>query len=312
MSEPLAHEIDPAYAPAGPRAVAARGGRGASLADLVALVKPTIMMMSLVTAAGAMALAPGDPGPGALLAALVGIGMLVGSANTLNMYLERDVDCLMARTKRRPLPSGRMDPAIALAFGIAQAVVAVPLLTFALNPLTGLVGVAALIGYVMLYTPLKQRSTVAILIGAFPGAAPALMGWTAATGHIDAAGLAVFGILFLWQIPHFHAISLFRRKDYHRAGLQILPVKIGDAATRRVIVAYLVAQVAVSLAVVPLGVAGSVYLIIAAVLGAGYLGYALLGLRADAGPRWARNLFIASNLYLPVLFTALVLGGLGG
>ena len=281
-----------------------------SAGDLIALVKPRIMMMSLLTAAAGLALAPASAG-GALWAyAIAGTALLVGAANTLNMYLEREVDCLMARTKNRPLPAGRMVPEVALWFGVAQAAVAVPLLTFGANPLTGFIGVLALFSYVMVYTPLKRRTTAATLIGAFPGAAPVLMGWTAATGAIDAAGLAVFGVLLLWQVPHFHAIALFRRKDYERAGLKIVPAEAGERATCRAIAGYTVLQVALSFALFPLGVAGGVYLATAIVLGFAYLGYALVGLwPAAATPRWARNLFFASIVYVPVLYGVLVIDG---
>lgn len=282
--------------------------RTPALADIVALTKPRIMTMALLTAAGSMVLAPGAPSLAACLALMAGTGLIVGAANTLNMYLERDVDCLMSRTRRRPLPAGRMEPPLALVFGILQAVVAVPVLTFALNPLTGMLGVIALLSYVMLYTPLKQRTTLATLIGAFPGAAPVLMGWTAVTGAIDLPSLAVFGVLFLWQIPHFHAIAMFRHKEYGRAGLKTLPGERGAAATRRQIVFYLALQVAVSLSLYPLGVAGLGYQVVAAVLGLGYLAYGVAGLR-QGGPRWAKRLFLASLAYLPLLFIALVLDG---
>ena len=276
--------------------------------DLIALVKPRIMVMALLTAAGATSLAPGTASGTVTLWLLVGTALIVGSANTLNMWLERDIDCLMARTKTRPLPAGRMDPAVALAFGVAQAVVAVPLLTFAVHPLTGFLGVVAFLSYVCLYTPLKQRTTIATLIGSVPGAMPPLLGWTAATGSLNAGALALFGVMFLWQIPHFHAIALFRRKDYDRAGLKILPSERGEVTTRHAIVFYLALQVQVSLLLFPLGVAGRWYLLTAALAGGGYFLYGLRGLAAG-GPRWAKNLFLLSILYLPVLFAALVLDG---
>jgi protoheme IX farnesyltransferase len=261
-----------------------------------------------MTAAGAMTLAPGAPGPALWLPLLVGTALLVGSANALNMYLEREVDCRMARTKNRPLPSGRMDPPIALAVGVALALLALPILVLGTNLLTGALGLLALVSYVGIYTPLKPRTTLATLIGSLPGALPALMGWTAARGAIEVGGLAVFGVLFLWQIPHFHAIALFRRKDYERAGLKILPAEHGEATTRFAILVWLALQVQVSLLLFPFGVAGTGYLLTAALLGAGYFGYALIGAtRGDA--RWARNLFLISIAYLPLLFAAMVLDG---
>jgi heme o synthase len=280
-----------------------------TLRDAVALTKPRITLMALLTAVGGLSLAPGAPAVHTWLALMIGTGLIVGAASTLNMYLERDIDCLMSRTMNRPLPAGRMDPGFALGFGVLQAFLAVPVLTFALNPLTGLLGVIALLSYAMLYTPLKQRTTVATLIGAAPGAMPALMGWTAATGSIDAGGLAVFGFLFLWQIPHFHAIALFRHKEYARAGLKTVPGERGTRAARHSIVAYLALQIAVSLSLYPLGVAGHWYLITAVLAGAAYMAYGLVGLRSDAGPRWAKRLFLISIAYLPVLFVVLVLNG---
>ncbi|HUH03016.1 MAG TPA: heme o synthase [Kofleriaceae bacterium] len=281
-----------------------------ALADVVALVKPNIMLFSLLTAVGGMSLAPGTPAVGTWLALLVGTGLIVGSANTLNMYLERDIDCLMSRTRNRPLPGGRMDPRFALVFGVAQAALSVPLLTFGANPLTGFLGVVALISYVNFYTPLKQRTTLATLVGALPGAMPPLMGFTAATNRLELGGLAVFGLLFLWQIPHFHAIALYRFKEYDRAGLKILPAQRGEMGTRITMLIYLIAQVAVSVLVYATGVAGVWYLATALVLGLAYLAYGVLGLRRDTGPRWARRFFLASIVYLPVLFIVLVLDGI--
>jgi heme o synthase len=283
--------------------------RTPALADAVALMKPRIMVMALLTAAGGMSLAPGEPQPGIWLALMVGTALIVGAANTLNMYLERDIDCLMARTKDRPLPAGRMEPAFALWLGVAQAFLSVPVLTFAINPLTGLLGVIALLFYVTLYTPLKQHTVLATLIGSVPGAMPALMGWTAVTDTVDVRGLAIFGVLFIWQVPHFHAIALFRQKDYERAGLKTVPSEQGELAARRRIAAYLVIQVALSMTLYPLGVAGLGYALVAAVAGVAYLGYGLAGLLPGVNARWARRLFLASILYLPVLFTAMVLDG---
>lgn len=279
------------------------------MSDVIALMKPNIMIMALLTAAGGMSLAPGYPALETWLALMIGTGLIVGSANALNMYLERDVDCLMSRTKNRPLPAGRMDPPFALGFGLLQAFISVPVLTFALNPLTGLLGVIALVCYVMLYTPLKQRTSLSTLIGAVPGAMPPLMGWTAITGSIDAAGLAIFGVLFFWQIPHFHAIAIFRNKEYSRAGLKTVPGQRGQRAAHHEIVWYLILQLAVSVALVPLGVAGTFYLVIAASAGLGYLAYGVYGVMNQGGPRWAKRLFLVSIAYLPVVFIVLVING---
>ena len=298
-------------APLAPRAGAlgdaAPRGPLAALGDLVALVKPRIMMMALLTAAGAMRLAPGHVPAERALWLIAGTALIVGSANTLNMWLERDIDCLMARTRNRPLPQHRLLPRTALAFGTLQGALSLPALAM-VNPITCALGLIALVLYVGVYPPLKQRSHWATWVGAVPGALPTLMGWTAATGRIELAGLAVFGVLFFWQIPHFHAIALYRQHDYDAAGLKTLPGTHGAAAARRHIVGYLGVQVAVSLTLVPLGVTGLVYLATAAVLGAAVLIQGARGL-SRGNPRWARSVFLASIAYLPVLFAVMVLDG---
>jgi protoheme IX farnesyltransferase len=275
--------------------------------DLVALVKPRIMVMALLTCAGAMSLAPGEVPPGRALWLILGTALIVGSANTLNMWLERDIDCLMSRTRNRPLPQHRLAARSALVFGAVQGALSLPALAM-VNLVTAALGLVALLMYVGVYTPMKPRSHWATWIGAIPGALPALMGWTAATGRIELAGLAVFAVLFFWQIPHFHAIALYRQRDYDVAGLKTLPGTHGVAAARHHIVFYLVVQVAVSLLLVPLGVTGLPYLVTAALLGAAVLVQGVSGLRSGTG-KWARSVFLASIIYLPVLFAVMVLDG---
>ena len=279
----------------------------AKTADLIALVKPRIMIMSLLTAAGALSLAPGTASTATVLWLLAGTALIVGAANTLNMFLERDIDCLMTRTKNRPLPQRRLDPQTALVFGAIQGVASLPVLMM-VNAVTAALGLLALILYVGVYTPMKQRSHWAVWVGGIPGAMPALMGWTAATGRIELAGLAVFGVLFVWQVPHFHAIALYRQREYDAAGLKTLPGSHGIRRAKAEIAIYLVVQVAVSLAVVPLGVTGLPYLIVAAVLGALVLVQGFSGLRSGS-TKWARNVFLVSIIYLPVLFSVMVLDG---
>ena len=273
--------------------------------DMVALVKPRIMVMALLTAAGALSLAPGTAEVANALWLLAGTGLIVGAANTLNMWLERDIDCLMTRTKNRPLPQGRLAAPTALAFGGILGAAAIPTLAM-VNLLTAALGLLALVLYVGVYTPMKQRSHWATWVGAVPGAMPALMGWTAATGRIDLAGLAVFGVLFFWQVPHFHAIAMYRQRDYDNAGLKTLPSARGIPAARREIALYLVVQVVVSFAPVLLGVTGVPYLVTAAALGALVL---VQGLAGDGSTKWARNVFLASIVYLPLLFAVMVLDG---
>lgn len=277
----------------------------AKTVDLVALVKPRIMVMSLLTAAGAMSLAPGTPSSVQALWLLAGTALIVGSANTLNMWLERDVDCLMARTKNRPLPGQRLHATSALVFGAVQGVVALPVLAVA-GMIPAALGLLALILYVGAYTPMKQRSHWSTWVGAIPGAMPALMGWTAATGRIDLPGLAVFGVLFFWQIPHTHAIGIYRQREYEAAGLKTLPSTHGVASARRAILTFLVVQVAVSFAPAALGVAGTIYLITAAALGALVL---VQGFTRNRTGKWARNVFLTSIVYMPILFAVMVATG---
>jgi protoheme IX farnesyltransferase len=277
----------------------------AKTVDLVALVKPRIMVMALLTAAGAMSLAPGTIGTVQGLWLLAGTALIVGSANTLNMWLERDIDCLMTRTKNRPLPGGRLHAHTALWFGALQGLVALPVLAVA-GIIPAALGLLALILYVGAYTPMKQRSHFAVWVGGVPGAMPALMGWAAATGRIDLPGLAVFGVLFFWQIPHTHAIGIYRQREYEAAGLKTLPGTHGLARARVEILAFLVVQVAVSLLPALLGVAGPAYLITAIVLGAMVLGQAF---SSRTSAKWARNVFLVSLVYLPILFAVMVASG---
>jgi protoheme IX farnesyltransferase len=201
-----------------------------------------------------------------------------------------------------------MDPDAALKFGVLLAAVSVPLLTFAVGALPGLLASIALVSYVLLYTPMKRQTATALLVGAIPGAIPPLIGWTAATERLDLPGVLLFAVMFLWQVPHFLAITLFRKEEYARAGLVVQPNEPGgEREARANIVRYTVALVAVSLLFVPLGVARLAYLVSALLLGAVFLGYAVAGLRHAAGRRWARNLFLLSLLYLPLLFGALLL-----
>jgi protoheme IX farnesyltransferase len=268
--------------------------------DLIALTKPRISILNVATTAVGLALA-GGASRLVTFSTLVGTLLLVGSANTLNQYLERDVDAKMKRTRNRPLPSGRLAPGTALGLGIGQAAIAVPMLTFGANALTGLLGAIALLLYVLVYTPLKQKSLYALHVGAIPGAMPPLLGWTAASGAVTPAALALFGVVFFWQIPHFLALAIAPRDDYAAAGIKVMPVVRGTGHTRRAIVAYLLLQLMATLALVPLGIGGPPYLIGAALLGASLCGWGLYGLRGG-GNRWARGLFLASIAYLPVLF----------
>jgi len=282
----------------------------ASLRDLISLAKPRITLMVLVTAAGGMWLAPGRRSPWIMAVTLLTTAAVVAAANSLNCYLERDTDRLMRRTRNRPLPDRRMQPWVALLTGLGLGGLSIPILWMGVNPLTGALGALALASYVLVYTPMKQHSSLALLVGALPGALPPLMGWTAATGEIGAPGMVLFAILFLWQIPHSLAISIFRRKEYEAAGLVVLPSVRGNHYARVQSAIYSLALFPVSLMLYPLGVAGVFYLVSAIVLGVGFLYLVLPGLRFDAHPRWSRRVFVGSLVYLTGLFGALVVGAL--
>src|SRR5580692_10692883 len=198
---------------------------GRAVRDLARLTKPRITLIVIATCAAGMAIAPVRIPALVALLALAGTTLIVASANVLNMWWERDTDGLMARTRNRPLPAGRLPPDVALVYGLALGASSIPML-MAVNALTAALGVLALATYVLAYTPLKRHTSLALLVGAIPGAMPPLMGWTSATGSLVAAsaprmgGLLLFLLLFVWQLPHFIAIALFRAEDYARAGLK--------------------------------------------------------------------------------------------
>jgi len=267
-----------------------------TLRDVVSLAKPRITLMVLVTTAGGLALA-GGVAPLTAFYTLLGTALVVGSANTLNCWLERDSDRLMTRTQNRPLPNGRLSPQVALWFGLVLGGIAIPMLTLGVNRLTGLLAAIALVSYVAVYTPMKQKSPAALLVGSVPGALPPLQ-W---------AGIVLFGVLFFWQLPHFIAIAIFREAEYTRAGIKVLPAVRGLRVAKVHAVVHSVFLLAVTVALVPLHVAGMFYLVVALVLGGGMLAIAIKGLSPNAGHAWARQLFAASLIYLPLLFVALAL-----
>ena len=289
---------------------------GMQLRDLFALSKPRVTLLVLCTTATGVYLAPGHLSPARMIAALLLTAMTVGAANALNCYLEVDSDGQMLRTRGRPLPAGRLEPKSGLLMGMSLAAFAIPALTFILNPLTGFLGLFALVSYVWIYTPLKKLTPKALVVGAVPGAIPPLMGWTAVTGQMDLGGLWLFLLMFVWQLPHFLAITLYLKDDYARGGLRVLPVVRGEKVARVHLLLYTLLLVPVSLAFTPLKMAGNAYLAVAVLLGAGFLWYALSLQRppadAVAGQRQARKVFLYSIAYLTVLFGALLLDSVHG
>jgi protoheme IX farnesyltransferase len=288
------------------REISADAMSSATVRDLLDLAKPRITSMVVFTTAMGVWLAPGAIGAARTVVLLFGTALLVGSANTLNCWYERETDGLMLRTRHRPLPSGRLDPAIALALGAGCGVVAVALLAWAVNPLTALLGAIAHTTYVLVYTPLKKISPWALEIGAIPGAIPPLMGWTAATGTLSLPGWFLFGILFFWQIPHFLAIAIYLEDDYRRGGLKVLSVTRGPVSAARWLAFYTVALIAMSLLAQPLQLAGVAYTAAAAVLGAGFLAFARRGVTGPVEGAWARRTMLYSIAWLTALMFALV------
>jgi protoheme IX farnesyltransferase len=237
---------------------------------------------------------------------MFGITLLAFGVATLNQFIERDIDGLMERTANRPLPSGRLSAAEALVFGLVLCVFSEIYLVFFVNGLTAILGLFVIIGYVLLYTPLKTRTSASTAIGAFPGALPPLMGFTAASGKITAGAWVLFAILFLWQFPHFLAIAWMYRDQYAKAGILMLPVVEPEGKiTARQIVIFTVLLLPVSIAPFFLQFAGFVYLIGAILLGAWFLYTSIQTARTKTIPQ-ARKLLLVSVLYLPLIFALLV------
>jgi protoheme IX farnesyltransferase len=295
----------PASSAAHSGALAPFGSR-AQLSALFELTKPSITTLVMVTMVSG-ALATSRPIQAFRLAlAMFATACVVGAANAFNMWMERDSDALMSRTRRRPLPTGRLSPEMVLGFGSLLAVVGLTLLATSVNSLSASLGWFALSSYVLAYTPLKRITAWSLHVGAVPGAMPPLIGWASVTGGLSREAFALFGILFVWQLPHFLAIATFRAPEYERAGLKVLPNVRGPAATERSIIFYSVVLGVVAVLPWALGMAGPGYGITALLCSLAFLGVALHGRGRLEPKRWARRLFIASMPYLVVVFAAFV------
>lgn len=272
------------------------------------LTKPRITVLVVLSALAGFAMGSrGGIDYLGLLNTAVGIALLASGIAALNQYMERDLDSLMRRTELRPLPNGRLSPSAALWFGIVLSVTALLYLGWLLNPLTAFWGLVALSSYLFLYTPLKTRTSWCTFIGAFPGALPPLLGWTAATNQVGIEAIVLFGILFFWQFPHFHAIATMYREDYQRAGIRMVPVvDVGGRRTAREIVLYTLALVPVSLLPVALNLSGWVYFVGALILGLLFLYSAVIAARSKSRAT-AVSLLRASVLYLPLLLLLMIL-----
>jgi protoheme IX farnesyltransferase len=281
----------------------------AFLREVVQLAKPRLSGLVIFTTAGGLMLAPGHVPVARALLVILSTAAVVGAANSLNCYFERETDALMRRTRDRPLPAGRLDPVVALGLGITVPAFALPLLMLTGGKLTALLALVAFVSYVAVYTPMKRRSSLALFVGAVPGAIPPLMGWTAATGRLDAGGLGLFALLFAWQLPHFLAISLYLKEDYARGGMKVFSIVHGDAMTRRWIAGTSLLLLPAALMPVALDLAGWGYGAVAAAASLGFIGYAVAGLGARGeAPRWSRRIFLATLAYLTLLMVALVFG----
>jgi len=278
------------------------------VAAYVELTKPRITSLIVLTSAAGFCL--GSPGPlnyVLLLHAMIGIALLSSGIGTLNQFIERDLDGLMRRTVERPLPSKRLLPAEALWFGVLLTAGGEVYLTAFVNTLSAVLGLTVIAGYLFLYTPLKTRTSLSTAIGAFPGAMPPFIGWVAARGQVDVGAWVLFAILFLWQFPHFLAIAWMYREDYGRAGILMLPVVEPDGrVTGQQIIAYTLMLLPISLLPTVIGISGRIYFVAALVLGLLFL---LSAVRAalSKSNQHARQLLLASVLYLPLLFGVMVL-----
>jgi protoheme IX farnesyltransferase len=274
--------------------------------DYVALTKPRIIVLLLVTAFASMLVASPRVSPWLIVFTLAGGAMSAGAANAINQLLERDIDALMTRTRRRPIPSGQVRAPYALAFAVLLGTAAFVEMATLVNLLAALLSLAALLFYVFVYTVWLKRSTPQnIVIGGAAGAVPPLVGWAAATGHLDLTAAMLFLIVFLWTPPHFWALALFRRDDYARARVPMLPVVSGEGETRRQILIYTVVLVLSTLLLVPLGGMGRLYVLSAAGLGGAFVVLAVRLWRERTSAAAVR-VFAYSIVYLALLFIVMV------
>jgi protoheme IX farnesyltransferase len=274
------------------------------VADFVELTKPRITVLVLITTlVGFYMGSPDSLSLVLLLHTILGTALVASGAGALNQYFERDLDARMIRTRNRPLPGGRLIPKEALIFSSIISAAGIVYLVVFVNVLTGALGAATLAGYILVYTPLKRRTALCTLIGAFPGAAPPVMGWTAARGEVDVAALSLFAILFLWQMPHFFAIAWIFTEDYARAGFSI---HTSGESTGRKIIFYCCALIPVSVLPTFFGLTGMMYLAAAILLGFIYLGYgfAVALFRSNTH---AHRLLRVSVFYLPVLLVLMMI-----
>jgi protoheme IX farnesyltransferase len=298
----LTYDAEDAYFP---------GIRHSFLSDIVNLTKPRLSLLVMVTALVGTLIAPEKIYFFKAILAFVLITMVVIGAAALNCYIEREVDKKMVRTQDRPLPSNRMNPKTALIFGVTLLLISIPGICIFINGITGILALIAAVLYLYAYTPMKVKSELAVYVGAIPGALPPVMGWTAVTGKIDFMAVALFLILFVWQLPHFLAISLYHAQDYGAASIKVYPnLKRGLQLTKFGIFFFTLILFGVSLLPSIFSDASLVYTRAALVLSGVFLAYSAKGffLNSDEAlqRQWAKNYFYGSLFYLPLLLGALI------
>jgi len=286
----------------------------ASAGDYLALLKPRVMSLVVFTGLVGLYLAPGSVHPVIAAVAVLCIALGAGASGAINMWYDRDIDSVMTRTCERPVPTGRITPENALAFGVILSVASVALMALAVNLVAAALLALTIAFYVFVYTAwLKRRTPQNIVIGGAAGAFPPMVAWAAVTGDIGLGGLALFAIIFMWTPPHFWSLSLYRCGDYARVGVPMLPVVAGLRETRLQILIYSLLLVPITLLPWVIGLAGPVYGLTATALGAVFLTGAVRVYRDDSeAQKPARQMFGFSILYLFLLFALLLAGGLVG
>ncbi len=287
-------------------------GEGGRVVDFIELMKPRVMSLVVFTGAAGLIVAPGSLHPVLAAVAVLCIAVAAGASAAINMWYERDIDALMTRTRNRPLPTGRVEPAEALTLGAMLSLFSVMFMGLALNWVAAGLLALAIGFYVFVYTIwLKRRTPQNIVIGGAAGAFPPMIGWAAVTGDVSRASIALFALIFFWTPPHFWALALVKSGDYARAGVPMLPVVAGARETKRQILIYVVLLLPIALAPTLLGVAGWIYGSAAIALGLMFL-LAAIRVWFDESERSARQMFAFSILYLFALFALLIVDAQGG
>ena len=275
---------------------------------LIVLAKPEITLMVMISAGFASLMASDSLRIIVLVHSVVGVGLLAAGAGVLNQYLERELDGKMRRTARRPLPAGELSESHALIFGVVVSSLGMLYVLLLLNALTALLGLLTLISYLFIYTPLKTKTSLCTFVGAFPGAAPVLMGWSATTNSLTLEAAALYAILFLWQFPHFYAIGWLYREDYARAGMFMLPSadENDGGATFRLILIFTQLLIIASLLLTFIAHTGTLYLVSAMILGICFY-YFAYQVSLSQSKLAAKRLLHASVIYLPLLYLFMIL-----